>query len=267
MKLLPKALLGLLLLSFTWNISQADMLTSEVIFGSGNTNENFTVSRSNGIEIGMRAKTRYPTPSNSDQSGSLGYSLNEGDYYFANPTDASQPLRGSWNLDWSVNSDYLGTSGDVLSAYDYELAISFAPESGMGAAPSIDFDPLFPINDNWYGTNSTPNGGGQVGNKSPFAFALDDLNNVAQNSTNVGFFGFFPNPADVSTPGIYTIVLSVLENDVVLASNQINVYAGVNPPVAVPEPTSMAIFGLGALGLIGGAARKRMKRNRESSPA
>lgn len=265
MRLLPKALLGLLLLSCTWNISQADMLTSEVIFGSGNTNEHFTVSQSNGIEIGLRAKTRYPSPSNSDQSSTLGYSLNEGDYYFTNPTTAAQPTRGSWNLDWSVNTDYLGNSGATISDFDYDLSFSFTPASPMDPSAAFGFDPLPSYNDAWYGDNNTPNGGGTVGNVPSETSLLGSIYNVAQNSTNVGFFPMFADPFDVDSPGIYTIVLSVLNNGQVVATNQIYVYAGVNPPVAVPEPTSMAIFGLGALGLVGGAVHKRRKQKREST--
>ena len=39
-------------------------LTSNVIFGSGNANGDFTVDRGNGIEVGLRAKLRFDAAGN-----------------------------------------------------------------------------------------------------------------------------------------------------------------------------------------------------------
>lgn len=270
MKLLSQTLFTLLLVGCLGSVSQAGALSSNVFFGDGNSNEFFTVSQAGGVEIGMRAKLRYPTPQNSDQSNTLGYEIEDGSYYFATTDNGSG--QAIWNLDWSVNSDFnQGTpasTGNKLSAYTYDLKFEFAPQSG-GSTSSVNGTPLPTLSDNYYGDNSTTSGNGTQpgflgGLFPPSTSTLQDTYNVAQNSTNVGFSGLLPST--VTQNGIYTITFSVLDGINTIATNQIKVYAGVNPPAAVPEPASMALFGMGVVGLIGGgAARKRLKQKREAA--
>ncbi|RCS45427.1 PEP-CTERM sorting domain-containing protein [Bremerella cremea] len=276
MRSLRMAVLGLFILGSMANISQADIiasdqLTSNVFFGSGNSNANFTVSQDNGVEIGMRAKVRYPVPSNDDQSAMLGYDVDKGVYYFANTDNGSG--RASWNLDWSVNSDFAGTTGNVLSDFAYNLTFLFDPQTGSTPSPS-NINPVSNYyNDNSYGNNTTTSANDvQPGPlfmgfipTPEYAVVLNNTYNVTQNSTNVGFSGVFPG-LDVTAAGVYTIIFSVTDCSGLVASNQIQVYSGVEPPAAAPEPTSIAILGMGALGLAGGGlARRRLKKNRESA--
>ncbi|RCS52713.1 PEP-CTERM sorting domain-containing protein [Bremerella cremea] len=279
MKLLPKTLLALLLLGCLGSVSQADMLSSNVFFGSGNSNQYFTVSQAGGVEIGMRAKLRYDPndgnqPKNFDQSSDLGYAIEEGSYYFSTPNYGTD--RAIWNLDWSVNSDFnQGTPASTtnkLSAFTYNINFDFDP-AGAGSNSSTNYNPVNELyNDNSYGNKTTTSANDVTPGPlvfgfiptAPFASDLNDDYTITQNSTNVGFSGLLPGT--VTQNGIYTITFSVLDGLIPIATNQIKVYAGVNPPAAVPEPASMALFGMGVVGLIGGgAARKRLKQKREAA--
>ena len=44
----------------------ADSITPDTIWGSGNSNGNYTVARSNGVELGLRAKIPYSGLTNYD---------------------------------------------------------------------------------------------------------------------------------------------------------------------------------------------------------
>lgn len=79
----------------------------DVIFGSGNANGAFTVNRNNDVELGIRAKVRFPVPSNTFNSDGDGtYTHQAGDFGGLAP----------WNFEWSVNSDYDGSTGNSLDA-------------------------------------------------------------------------------------------------------------------------------------------------------
>lgn len=58
--------LGLILLAASLPLSgtiiQNTTVTNNVIYGSGNINGSFTLDRANGIELGLRVKTRFPSP-------------------------------------------------------------------------------------------------------------------------------------------------------------------------------------------------------------
>ncbi|PQO36604.1 PEP-CTERM sorting domain-containing protein [Blastopirellula marina] len=268
MRLLSKTLLGLFLVGCTWNVSHAeiiptDQITSDVFFGNGNSNGNFTVSQKAGVEIGLRAKVRYPSPLDDDQSNLLGYDIDQGVYYIAEPAVAPRLDRASWNVDWSVNSDYAETTNNMLSNFTYNLSVVYDPLSTGGTAGIAGYDPLQAGNDNSYGDNTTDeNSDVMIGSGG----TITDIHNtytVAQNSTNITF-----SEIGLSNlyGGLYTFVFTVSDTNGVVASDQIEVYVGVNPPAAVPEPTSMAILGMGVLGFVGGGvARRRLKQKKEAS--
>lgn len=62
-------------------------VTSDVIFGSGNTNGGFTISRSNGIELGLRGKLRFDE---NNQAQNTFNANGDGSYTF----EAGNPLTG-----------------------------------------------------------------------------------------------------------------------------------------------------------------------------
>lgn len=195
-------------------------VTPEVIFGTGNDNGSFTTDRRNGVEVGLRAKLRFPSENVFNSNGDGTYSFaaedacSEGGFGFApHPLCLATPV---WSLEWSVNTDVDGTTGQVLSDFVYEL--------GMDANPGhqtdfTKFDPITPsliapLPDHALGNNGAVNGGGTVAaNPAEYQLLLDTLN-VAQNSWN---YEFFNNPGtslesfDPAVPGNYAIYLRVMD--------------------------------------------------------
>lgn len=230
-------------------------VTGDVIFGDGNANGGFTVNQDNGLELGLRAKVRFD---GSNQPQNIFNSNGDGSYTF----QAGLPPTGfgfapnststaTWNFEWSVNSDFEGTSGEVLSDYSYMLKIDFDPGSGTNF---LAFDPISQtLADHAIGTNSTGNGDGDTAADAAEYASLIGSNNIAQNSWNMEFFddagsGF---PFDGRLAGEYEIVLEAYnaEGDLVVENSiTINV-------VAVPLPAASAMAGLGLIAM--GTRRRR----------
>jgi len=98
-------------------------VTPEVINGSGNSNGSYTLARTNGVELGLRGKLRFPVPANVYNSNFDGtYTFLAGVF---NGVENPQ-----WNFEWSINSDYKGTSGRKLDSYTYLLEMDFDPGAG-----------------------------------------------------------------------------------------------------------------------------------------
>src|SRR5687767_8451320 len=86
-----------------------DNVTAGVLFGSGNANGSWTIDRTSGIELALRAKVRFPTPANTFNSNGDGtYSHAAGDF----------SGRASWNYEFAADVDYLGTSGLTFDDVD-----------------------------------------------------------------------------------------------------------------------------------------------------
>jgi len=215
-------------------------VTNNVIAGTGIGNNDFTVNTSNNIEIGLRAKVRYPVPSdNTFNFGTNTYNQAAGGF-----TSGGAPGggRASWNFEFSINSNQNGAlRGPNLDAYTYLLSIDKDP--GFAINYFTPFNPLTGFGDNSYGNNSTGQGlGVEPGDNA----ALMAANNLVQNSENYAFLPFAFNP---NAQGTYTIKLEAFsrgEVPTLLASSLINVNVGA---AAVPEPGSMALVGLALAGL------------------
>ncbi|WJG10042.1 PEP-CTERM sorting domain-containing protein [Aliiglaciecola sp. LCG003] len=185
-------------------------VTSDVIFGSGNTNSSFTGESQNEIELGLRGKLRYNT---------LGSPENTFNYdgvktYTFATTDGVAPVtRSVFNIEWSINVDQFGASNN-LSDLTYLLEIGYDP--GLGT----DFFAFGPINvpyaDHSIGTNATANGAGVEAAFGDSVGYLISNNNLAQNSWNLGFFE--PAGLDPQTEGMYTINLSAFSANGLQAS-------------------------------------------------
>lgn len=225
-------------------------VTNEVIFGSGNANGGFTVVREQGVELGLRAKLRFDESDlpqntfNSNGDGTYSFSAGTPTNGFSFAPAASTPL---WSFEWSVNSDYLGTSGNSLNDLAYTISIDFDPSA---ATNFFAFDPINqPVADHSIGTNATGNGDGTEAGDAAEYQALIANNNLAQNSWNLVFFDDIPlfSLFDPSVPGIYTIQLSAVANNELLEPISIDVIV-----TAVPEPATVGLllFGLAGLGAV-----------------
>jgi hypothetical protein len=195
-------------------------VTPDVIFGSGNANGSFTIETVGDLEIGLRAKQRFPAANIFNWDGNKTYTFDIG-------LGANAPNRSMWNFEWSINTD-TDDGSDSLSTYDFLLSIS-----GPGITGTISYDPLSAISTGYYlGTNSNMNGG------APFTQAnLHDETalgkfNVAQNSVNVGFLAPVTNASSV---GLFTVMLGAYDkstgDEVALSTIHVNVVPG---PAALP---------------------------------
>ena len=228
-------------------IVQNTNVTSNVIFGTGNINGGFTVDQANGIELGLRAKTRFPFALNDFTNDGAG------NFYFPAGNFGPGGTSSSWNFDFSINSDYL-TGNVKLNAYTYKL------ELDTNASMATTFNNVGdPINqtctDDAFGNNSTANGAGafvgncgQPGSAATYA-SLIGSNNVGQNSSRFKFFPGLMPAFDPAMPGIYTIRLSAFSGTNLLSQTSINV-------VVTPEPAALGLIGVGLAGM---ALLRRLK--------
>jgi hypothetical protein len=247
------AMAALSMSAFGANAADANV-TNNVIFGSGNSNGGFTVDTSNGIEVGIRAKMRYPSPS--DSAAGIG-SNGDGTYNQAAGGFTSGGgvggTRAGWNFDWSINTDPTDSTGKFVGDYTYLLSLDFDPSFGTG-----NWQTFNPINgtttcaDHSFGNNSTAaNAGAEVncaavGSAAAYSAVLG-ANSLVQQSWNFDFFDSVLFPFDPNAAGNYNIKLEVFDTQQNrLAGTSIEVIVGGG---YVPEPGSLALVGLALAGL------------------
>lgn len=224
-------------------------VTPDAIFGGGNDNGFYTVDRQNGVELGLRGKLRFNAAnrpentfnSNGDGSYSFDAIVAPGGFSFCRPSPC--PTTPIWSFEWSVNTDFDGSSGLFLADLTYEISLDGDPSCGVDA---LVFDPITPgidadCWDHALGDNSTGNGLGiETGNYCRDTGSADlyadnvAVYNVAQNSWNYEFFNdagtaleFF----DPTVDGNYEITLTAFDsNGVVVAQTTMNLIAGAGGP-------------------------------------
>lgn len=202
-------------------------VTPEVIFGSGNANGGFTTDRSYGVELGLRAKVRFPVPMNVFNSNG------DGTYNHLAGNDAGRPL---WSFEWSVNTNFDNSSNWLLDDLLYQLRIDTDPSVGTNFTT---FDPInVPLADHAIGDNSTAsNAGVEATSVADYANLIAN-NNVAQNSWRMDFF--FPafGPAfDPNVDATYEFELAAFDGGELVAETMMTVIVGQGG--AVPEPASV----------------------------
>jgi hypothetical protein len=215
-------------------------VTNEAIFGGGNDNGAFTTDRAAGVEVGLRAKLRHDA---TGQADNIFNSDGNGGYVFEAGVAPTQSFPTAvWSFEWSVNSDYDGTSGLDLDDLTYTL--------GMTSTTGAFITMADPINvayaDHSIGTNATGNGAGVEAADATEYASLIAGNNLAQNSWKPHWFatGFDPTEA-----GTYTFELTAYNGGTPVASTNIDV-------IVTPEPGSLALLGLGGLAML------RRRRNK-----
>ena len=234
------AALGLAV-GFAANAANSANVTPDIIFGSGNSNGSFTITNFSAagynIELGLRGKLRY------DDLGAPQsiYNWDGVDTYAIGERTSGTPAnRSVFNYEWSVN------------VADTPFSIAQLISRGFRAEIGYDLDPTAGVNfsyydpfaaDAYYGTNSTPNGGGTYDNTgTPVAGTT-----VAQNSVNYGFI-----PGAPLSNGIYDISFNVYNpNNQQIGSTRITISA-----VPVPAAGLLLLTAFGGLSL---AMRRRRK--------
>lgn len=218
-------------------------ITPDVIFGSGNANGSFTTSRNNGIEVGIRAKIPFVGTVNSNGDGTYSYTLVE--------------AATAWNFDYSINTNFDGSTGLNLDQFTYELGLDSDPGLGTNYLIFDNVTPnVAPLNAPFYdhsiGDNSTANGMGTEATDNATYTALLANNNVLQQSWRYAFFTIAPlDTYDVSIPGTYAVYLLARDSGGTVVSRvDIQVLIGGAPAVLPPATPVPALNNLSFLLLV-----------------
>jgi hypothetical protein len=227
-------------------------VTPDILFGAGNLNGNFSTNdpTTSNIEIGLRAKQRFPAANIFNNNFNGTYSFGTG---IGVGGQAGRPL---WNFEWSINTDVSGLGGIDIKDLTYQIRIDYDP-SPFGTNYQ-SFDPIHSLNPNnglvlWdhgIGDNNTPNGGGDndAGRTAATYDTLIDNNNVAQNSWSLSFYDDATHIIDPNINGTYTIQLEAFIPGAAPIMASIDVIVGSGHPT--PEPVAFLTWA----GLIGCAA-------------
>lgn len=237
-KMKNKTIIALALASSAVAVQGASLSTP---VNTGNQ-EGWTVNDdASGIELGLRAKIRRTNVvGNYTDNGS-----GNGTYVFDVKNDYANAYANApageavWSFDFSVN-----TGGTVpLSGLTYEMTIT----NSNNPSETISFD--------FITAGENPNGAPGYDHDLSIAGLIFDetfsnssvdyaaalsVNNIAQNSWNIGFFTPF---ADLKSNGQYEVTISAFEEGTEVATTSINV-------TQIPEPTTGLLALLGAGGLL-----------------
>lgn len=180
-------------------------VTPDVIFGTGgNVNGFFTTDRRNGIELGIRAKNRETFTFNSNGDGTYDHISTE---------SLGPPPADRWSYEWTVNTDYLGTSGLKINDFTYELGLDGDPGPGTNF---MKFDPITPTARHWdhsFGDNTFVGNTGleanpNIAGTAPIYVGYMDTFNVLQQSWRYDFNPYPPlNAHNLAIPGTYAVYL------------------------------------------------------------
>ena len=220
-------------------------VTPDVIFGSGNGNGFFTVERNAaaGVEAGLRAKIPFHSLYNSQGDGRYVFTLAETDH----DGDPGTPNR--FNIEFSVNTDYLGQTGNKVGDFTYEIGIDTDPSEAV----SYEFGDLINVEGFWapdhsFGDNSTGNGQGVEAVLGTTYSSYLSTYNVVQNSNNYqNYATAFNFSYDPDIDATYDVYLAIKTGATILAKSQIRVIIGAggtpvnSPPVITSTPPATVL--------------------------
>lgn len=223
------------------------MVTPDYFPGSGNDNAAFTLIQENGVELALRGKLRFDAtcaPQNTFNSNHDGtYSFEAVDRMgCASWADGDTP---EWSFEWSVNTDYAGSTGRKLGDLTFQLGMDADPT--LAGTDFLAFDPInVPFADHAIGDNTTTDGFNEFTAADAAQYAsLVGGYNVAQQSWN---YEFFDNPTDfpgtplagfeADVPGFYDIYLKAFDGATPVASVEIQVVIG-GGCFAAPNPVAV----------------------------
>jgi len=252
--------------SATAAVMYDQLVTPDVIFGSGNANGSFTVDKSdevkngvsNGVELGLRGKLRFDA---TGQPQNIFNSNGDGTYSFDAGVAPNQPslTAAVWSFEWSINSEYncapAGGFCRNLNELTYLLGMDSDPTLGTDF---LMFDPInLAFADHAIGDNTTANGGGTEAADATDYASLIENNHVAQNSWQPSWFlsGFDP-----TVDGQYDFFLEAYAKGGTspLARTDISIIVGAGATVPpVPVPAAIWLFGTAMIGLVGFGKRRK----------
>ncbi|MEO5718850.1 MAG: VPDSG-CTERM sorting domain-containing protein [Chthoniobacterales bacterium] len=221
-----------------WALNYNQNVTA--IFGTGNPDTGWTTDVSDNLQVALRAKNRT-TGDTTNVNGVYSYA-----------TGTVSGGKAVWNFEFSVNSNFAGTGGNLAdNSFQYVLFYDTDP-SANDSLTSLNLS-LFP--DNYYGDSSTANGAGISG-----SYALATSNSILQNSENFTFFPFLGNP---NVDGIYDYHLGVYSSTDLTFSNPLaftSIRVIVGAPSVPDSGTTVALLGLSMIGLAVAGRRMRFAK-------
>lgn len=224
-------------------VNGTGLVTPGVIFGSGNANGSFTGQTANNIEVGLRAKQRFPAANIFNYDGVNTYTFDT-NLLTTNPAN-----RSVFNFEWSVNVNQSGNGTGTLSGFIHRLGFDTDPTAGVSY---IFIDPFNTPGyfDHALGTNATTSATKVLATSNADLLAIMGNFNVAQQSSNLGF-GFAVDP---DANGQYSFRYDVFALD---DPNLTNALASAEILVnVVPSPATLPLA-FAALGLMAVASRRR----------